>query len=422
MNGAGTVAITGMSVITPLGDSVPALCEALEAGRRAIEPSAEVPGSGEARLRDFDATRYANVRGMRVYNRGTQMGIAAAKLALTDAGLEPAVIGTTPTPGGGASLDPLKLGVVTALTYGHMDTLIEYDRSLISVGVQRTNPALMPLGIPNAPGSAIALSYQAKAFSITLSDGGASGLEALALAARLLASGRASVCLVVSVFSRAQELLVSAQRAGMLAPEGAFNVFDRDARGTAFGEVAAALVLERAADAQARGAALESTAPALRDGSVIKGLVLGHGSAFALEPAQVERALARACGAALRQAGVLPGQLALIVAGANGQPERDAAEARALLSALGAAAAQPVLGAVKANLGESLDASGLLQAIAALCALARGKAPKIAGLSQPAVPGLRYALETSALESGPALLTATSPSGACSALVLASGA
>ena len=324
MTRADAVAVTGMGVITPLGDSIAALRAALEAGTRAIEPSAEVPSSGEARLRDFDATRYANIRGMRVYNRTTQLGISAVKLALTDAGLDP------------AALDPLEFGVVTALTYGHMDTLIEYDRSLITLGVQRTNPSLMPLGIPNAPGSAIALSFLAKAFSITLADGGASGLTAIALGARLVASGRASVCVVVSAFSRCQELLVSAQRAGMLAPEGAFKVLDQNACGTAFGEVATALVLERSADASARGAA-------------IKGGVLGHGAASRSNPSG-STARSRAprttrCKGPCRTLAARAARL-----GATGQPERDAAEARALATA-SRYGRKPALTAMKATSG-----------------------------------------------------------------------
>jgi 3-oxoacyl-[acyl-carrier-protein] synthase II len=396
MSALDAVAITGLSVLTPLGDDPGAVCAAPEAGRSAIEPSAEVQDSGEGRLSGFDAARYASVRGMRVYNRTTQLGICAVKLALTDAGF------------GTGAPDPLKFGLVTALTYGHLDTLVEYDRSLITVGVQRTNPTLMPLGIPNAPGSAIALSHVARAFSITLSDGGAAGLDAIALGARALCAGRADVCVVVSAFSRCQELLVSAQRAGMLAPAGALRVLDRDARGTAFGEAAVARVLERAENASARGAA-------------IKGRVLGHASAFALDPAEAAGTLARACTDALRHAALEPARLALLCTGANGQPERDAAEARGLLAALGPAAERPTVQAIKGNLGESLDASPLLQAMLGLCALRAGKAPAIAGLTEPAVPGLRYAREATTLAPGAALISAMSPSGACSALVLEPG-
>ena len=60
-----------------------------------------------------------------------------------------------------------------ASTYAHLDTAIEYDRSLVTVGIQQTNPALMPLAIPSAPGATLALAFGAKAFSITLANEGA---------------------------------------------------------------------------------------------------------------------------------------------------------------------------------------------------------------------------------------------------------
>jgi hypothetical protein len=61
-----------------------------------------------------------------------------------------------------------------------------------------------------------------------------------------------------------------------------------------------------------------------------------------------------------------------------------------------------------------------MQVLLAVSALRAGKAPRIANLAQPAHTGLRYALETTVLAAGPALITAASPSGACAALVLAS--
>src|SRR4051812_31444590 len=84
------IAITGVSAITPLGDQLATVSEALLSGRRALEASADLGGAAQARIADFDAIRYANVRGMRVYNRTTQMAISATKLALDHAKLDTA--------------------------------------------------------------------------------------------------------------------------------------------------------------------------------------------------------------------------------------------------------------------------------------------------------------------------------------------
>jgi 3-oxoacyl-[acyl-carrier-protein] synthase II len=385
------VAMTGVGVLTPLADDLAALGAALRAGRRTITPAAELPDVGEARIADFEATKYANVRGMRLYNRTTRLGICAARLALDDAGLDAAALGEG-------------LGLVLASTYAHLDTLIEYDRGLATVGIQQTNPALMPLAIPSAPGATIALAFGAKAFSITLANDGASGLDALGLGARLVGSGRAAACLVVGAFSPCAELTLSLARAGQLAPADAFRVFDARHRGTALGEAGAAVILERSDHAAARGA-------------VPKGFVRGHASTFAADPGHAERALHRAATTALAAAGVDRDGVALVSAGAGGVPERDRIEARALAALFKETAPVPVA-AIKASLGDSVDGAGLLQALVALEALRAGTAPPIAGLEQPAVSGPAYLTTPTPLTGDVALVTATSPLGACAAAVV----
>jgi len=389
------VAVTGYSVLTPLGDSVAALVAALRSGRSSVAADADFETACTSRLLDFDPTRYAKVRGMRVYPRATQLEICAVALALADAGFAEGAI------------DPLQLGAVTASSFSHLETLIEYDRGLTTVGMQRTNPTLMPLALPSAPGAATALSITAKAFAITLNDGGAAGLAALGLGARLVAEGRARVCVVAGAATICRELVSSAARAKLLTPAAPLRVLDEASCGTAFGEAAAALVLERPADAAARG-----RAPL--------GFLRGQASTFAPSQDELATALARACQRALRQGKVAPEVLALVSCGASGIANSDRAHAIALQRALGDAAERPAVTAIKGNLGEVLDPSGLLQCITALHALRERVAPPIAALERPAVAGLRYATREAELAGGAALLTASSSTGSCSALVLSS--
>jgi len=387
------VAVTGVGILTPLGDTLAAVCDALTAGRTSIAPEeSPVPFVG-SRFADFDATRYANVRGMRVYNRTTRLGICATRLALVDAGLID------------SGFPGERLGVIMASTFGHLDTLIEYDRSLVANGPSRTNPALMPLAIPSAPGAAIALSFGAKACSITLADGGASSLDALGLGVRLVRDGRVSACVVVAAYGLIDELILSAKRAGQLAGAGEFLVFDERSRGTAFGEATVALVLERAGDARERGARS-------------KAFVGGQASTFSSSHEGMIEALTSACRQALRLSATTPDELGLVLSGANGTQATDTIEARALLSLLGGVSRQPAVAAIKSSLGESEDASGLLSAASAIATLTGGLAPPIVGLGQPLVTGLRYLTQAEPVERGHALITATSRTGACSALVV----
>jgi 3-oxoacyl-[acyl-carrier-protein] synthase II len=208
----------------------------------------------------------------------------------------------------------------------------------------------------------------------------------------------------VSASSPCKELALSAARAGLFAPDGAVRVFDREAKGTAWGEAAAAVILERPEDARARGAS-------------VKAWLQAQASAFAAEPQARASALTRAASAALRAAGVSAASVTLASSGADGSPATDAAEARALLAALGSDASAPVM-AVKSGLGDCLDTSGLVQVLLAAEALRSTRAPEVAALATPQVSGLRYAAKDTAVRRGAALATATSATGSCSALVL----
>ena len=390
------IVLTGMAALTPLGDTIAAVTEALRSGRDAIRPSAEVSDVGESRIDDFEPTRYANVRGMRVYPRTTQLAICAAQRALDDAGLLP------------GQIEPEHLGVIMAATHTHLDTLLAYDEGLMTVGVQRTNPTLMPLGLPSAPCSAVALSLGAKALSMTINDGGAAALAAIARAAELIAADRARVCIVVAAASPCRELMASAKAAKLTASSEDFRTLDEHSCGFVFGEAAAAIVLESAEHARARGAQARA-------------FVTSHASAFAAEGSDVARALEHAIAAALREGGVDAEQLALVSSSANGSPDSDAAEASAVLAALGRSAARRPLLAIKANFGETFDVAGLLQTIAGVEALRSKIAPVIARLRHPKPPGLLCLTECGPVNGSHALMTALSFGGSCSALVLEHG-
>ncbi len=380
--------ITGTAVLSPLADDPRALVQALLDGRDGLSTLTEPAPVAGARIANFEAGRYANVRGMRIYNRATRLGICAAVLALRDAGLEKGVL-------------PEDLGVVAGWSFGHLDTLMEYDRGLVMEGVQRTNPALMPLAIPSAPGAVTALALRAKAFSITLSNGALSGLDGVGLAARLIAQGRAQICVVVSSAAHNEALLLSAWRAGALARPEDVRVFDRRSVGCAWGEGAAALVLESEAHARGRGVP-------------VQGRVLAQASRFAGDGVA---ALRRAGQRALTAAGVRAHELRLVSACAAGLPQGDASEACALIDLLDGAPI-PVM-AIKSTLGHSHEASGLMQTVLALQALAVQQAPPIARLLEPTVPGLHYVRHATGIATGPALITALAPSGAASALIIA---
>ena len=420
------VAVTGVSAFTPFGMGADVLAKALNDGRVAVEAGDSMPGAGAATIRDFDANRFARVRGMQVYPRATQLEICAALHALKDAGhitalpdepitpLTASVQGPVASPStpahdkAGTSLQPLDLGLVTASTFSHMETAIEYDRGLVSLGLQRTNPTLMPIGLPSAPGAATALSIPAKAFCITLSDGGAGGLAALAMGAKLISSGRARVCVVAGAFTIYQELLQSHSHAGLLASAEDYRVLDETAAGIAFGEAAAAIVLELPDEAKKRG-------------HRPLGFVRASASRFAANSEDRATMLALSCAGALRGSHLTPEDVSLACVGANGHGSTDEVHAAALSTSFGSSAGRLCVTAPKANLGESLDPSGLLQCIVALTAMRTHVVPPIPRLKSPRVRGLHYASQSTEIDAGSAIVTATSPTGVCTALISEQG-
>jgi 3-oxoacyl-(acyl-carrier-protein) synthase len=242
-----------------------------------------------------------------------------------------------------------------------------------------------------------------KAFSITLANGDVSGLDALGLAMRLLQQGRARAAVVVSSASLCNEIVLSASRAGWLAEAQNVRVFDRDTRGAAVGEAAAALVLETLARTAERG-------------GKPKAILGGQASRFAPRREFVSAALSRACRRALELADSTPADIALISSAGNGVPDTDRVEALALLDVLGGE--KPPVVAIKATLGETAECSGLLQTIGAISALSTRTAWPIPRLRTPAVPGLNYAMDAIPISGSQALVTSTSLTGACSALLL----
>lgn len=366
------IVISGVGLLTPLGDSLAVLSSELRSGHTAFREGQP----REARIEDFDAARYAAVRGMRVYNRTTQLAICAVKRALDEARLDTS-----------AELGE-RAGLVMASTFGHLDTLISYDRSLVSNGLARTNPALMPLALSSAPGAATALAFHLKAFSLTLSDGSAGALDALGLACRLLRTGRADSCVVVSAFSPSTELSQAAFRAGIIEVSPLAQA--EGGSGTGFGEAAVALVLERPESAEARG-----VAPF--------GAICSQSSRFASDPGERWLRLEQACADALEGGQLGARELSLV--SCEAQAALDGRGARqALDQLLAGSTATLTLGALTSALGETLDTGGLLQTVLALDQLRGGDRTEAA--------------------SGPskhALVCAASHTGACSALLLARG-
>lgn len=380
------VVITGMGLISPLGNHQNALWERLAAGQSAVAPITSLPPQAlpvgfAAEARDFtshvddfgplEGEQKKSIRkGLKVMCRECQMGVAAAQLALADAGR------------GLGKCDPDRSGVVYGSDYmitqpdefsaGIADCQDEQGRFQFSrwgtQGLAKMNPLWLLKYLPNMPASHIAIYNDLRGPNNSLTQREASGNLAIGEAFRVIQRGHADLMVAGATGTRLNPMkAVHAVIGEEMAPADdagkSPRPFDRDRRGMVLGEGAGAIVLERRDLAERRGA-------------TIYGEVLGAASSSAADRdsrPRVEQALTNSMRAALREAGMSPGDVGHIHAHGLGTRKCDAAEARAIRNVFADQADKVPVTAAKSYFGNLGAGSALVELIASLLALGHGQ-------------------------------------------------
>lgn len=237
---------------------------------------------------------------------------------------------------------------------------------------QVVNPMWLLRHLPNNVLCHVGIRHGFKGTNACVTNQCAGGVLALAEAAEAIRAGEADRATAVGHDTPFEpETCFNFHVLGLLADQ-APRPFDRDRNGTVFGEGAAAVVLENAADAQARQAAV--LGEFLGSGCVTEGMGV-------LEVRADGDGLSRAIKLALADAGVATEQVGLIVAHGNGTPASDASEARAIKRVFGAYV--PPVTSFKWAYGHLIAASGIIDVVLALRALREGVVPGIATLRTP---------------------------------------
>jgi len=344
-------AITGIGVASPLGTGRQAFLEAMAASARAT------PQGGRAMVPGFEAATLAHLgdKGLRSLDRLTKLLLVATRLALHDAKLK-----TDGAWSAAAGVSGEHVGLVCSNAYGSLEAITELDRVAILEDARYINPSRFPLTVANSAAGYASIWEDLRAVNVSVSDGNCGGLDAVACADALLEHDRAKAIVVGGVEAMSEALYLAFQKIGVLS-EAAF-----------LGEGAAMVALETAEGAHARGAEVLAE-------------VTGYGTAFYAPERESSlvfpsaEAAEHAVRGALADAGILAGEIDLVVSGAAGVRAFDEAEHLGAARALGQDGPHehqrvPVL-APKLALGETLGAGGamgILTAIAALQGGARG--------------------------------------------------
>jgi 3-oxoacyl-[acyl-carrier-protein] synthase II len=352
------VAITGLGVISPHGDDAHAMFAALMRGESAIRPVfPELAKPAVAALAPFDASRWFTKLQLVGMDRVSQMAVAAADLAARDAG-------------GHEGIDPSRLGVYVGCGLGGMGSLdAAYHAALQSGG--RVPPLTIPALMANAPAAHVAMRQGSRGPVLTYSVACASSAVALSEAAKAVACGDVDMALaggseaiIVPGSMMAWQAMQTLAAVDPDAPGAAVKPFDAQRSGFALGEGAAFLVLERAAQARARGAAVHA---------LLRGWGLTCDATHLTKPDAAGQA--RALSDALRRAQVTPADVAYVNAHGTATRVGDVVECEALAGVWGADLQALRVSSTKALHGHLLGGAGALEAVITVLALRERRAP-----------------------------------------------
>ena len=365
------VAVTGLGVISPVGNDVPTFWNALCSGTCGIGPitkfdATDYPVKLAAEVHDFDPKQYMEKLDILHSDVYTHFAMAAACQAVADSGIA-------------GTLDAERVGVYIGSGIGGIATFMTEHSKLLNRGPRRVSPYFIPMMIPNMASSMIAIRYHFHGPAMPMVTACASGTNAIGEALRLIRHGYADAmvaggaeatvnALAAAGFSNMQALSPSED------PNAASLPFDVRRAGFVMGEGAGVLVLEELEHAKQRGATIYAE-------------LTGYGStcdAYHItspDPSAAESA--RAIADAWRETGLDTDRVYFNAHG-TGTPMNDRIETLAIKKALGEDRARRIsISSTKSMTGHMLGAAGGAEAVASVLALRDGIAPPTINLTQP---------------------------------------
>jgi beta-ketoacyl-acyl-carrier-protein synthase II len=368
------VVITGLGAVTCLGSSVDLLWEGLINGRSGIrritqfDPS-DLPCQIGGEIPDFEPKKFMDRKEVRRMPRSTQISLASAVQAVEDAGLPD----TMP--------DPERAGVVFGTAMGGTDALIDGLDEYRQKGYQRVKPFVLPSGIPNLPGFAIAKKFQCLGYNSTVVVACATGTQTVGEGTEVIRRGAADILIVGGTEALMQDYSL-AGFAVMRAlpcnynddPERASRPFDAKREGFVFSEGAAAIVLESLDHALARGAHIYAEVIGQASSSDAYHIAAPHPEGLGA---------IRTMKWALEDAGIQPEEIDYINPHGSSTPLNDCMETKAIKEVFGPHAYKVAISSTKSMLGHAMGASGTIEAIACVLAIRDGIIPPTINYENP---------------------------------------
>lgn len=359
------VVITGLGLVTPVGNDVPSTWDAVVSGRSGVGPITRFDASefdtriaGE--VRQFDAETLFGRREARRMDRFTQFAMAASGQALEDSGLS-------------ATEDNAhRIGAIIGSGIGGIAVVLDQADVLRARGPRRVSPFLVPMMLSDTAPGQVAIRYGLKGPNFSVVSACATGANAIGEAAEVIRRGAADAI----VAGATEAGIVPVVTAGFIAmqavskqndePQRASRPFDAKRDGFVMAEGAGAVVLESAEHAAARGA---------RQYAELAGYGATADAYHVTAPDESGDGFVRAMQAALDQAQMDPDQIDYLNAHGTSTPLNDSGETAAIKTVFADHAYRMPISSTKSMTGHLLGAAGAVETVFSVLALTEGIVP-----------------------------------------------
>lgn len=368
------VAVTGMGVVSPLGCALDKVWDRLVRGESGIRPITsfdvkDYPSRIAGQVVEFNVDEFIPKKEQRRMDPFCHYGVAAAKMAVKDSGLD------------FAAVDTRRVGVLIGSGIGGLQILLDQTKVLLTRGPSRFSPFMIPQMITNILSGIVAIEYGLKGPNFCVVSACATATHSIGEALRMIQHGEADIVLSGGAEAPICELGIGgfcAMRALSTRndePARASRPFDRDRDGFVIAEGAAVLVLEEMEHARRRGARIYCE-------------LAGYGrtcDAYHITaPDELGAGAAEGMRLAVADAGLTPADIDYINAHGTSTELNDKCETRAIKAALGEADARRVwISSTKSMTGHLLGAAGGFESVVCALALHRGVVPPTINYENP---------------------------------------
>lgn len=366
------VAVTGLGVVSPVGNDIPTFWDSLTNGVCGIDyitkfDTADFKAKFAAEVKDFDPLKYIEKKELRKLDPYSQYALVAAGQAVEDSG----IIGT---------VDPERLGVYIGAGIGGLKTLETEIIKLHEHGPRKVSPHFIPMMIGNIAAGNVAIKYNAQGPCVPVVTACSTGSNSIGEAFHVIAHGYADAMIA----GGSEAVILPTAVAGFINCMALYTGDDKDAASIPFdkrrsgfvmGEGSGILILEEYEHAKARGAKIYAE-------------IAGYGSTcdayHVTAPHPEARGGSRAIKLAIEEAGIDSSSPMYINAHGTSTPLNDTSETKAIKIALGEENAKKAyISSTKSMTGHMLGAAGAVEAIASVKAIETGIIPPTIGYKEP---------------------------------------